>query len=423
MTLFPAAGTCEYSVIGLVIMHTSSSVSAPQREGVAALRTAVEPSRRVRLESIDLVRGAIMVLMALDHTRDFFGLPGDPTNLATASVPLFFTRWITHFCAPGFFFLMGTGAFLAGRRRSPGELSRFLVTRGLWLIFLDLVVLRCLSYQFNADYRVTMLLVLWALGGALIALAVVIRLPTGVIAAIGGVMIAGHNLLDGVRSASPAWRILHAPGVVFASSGHVVFAAYVLVPWMGVTMVGYAIGTVYSWPPERRESLLVRLGLLLTAAFFVVRGLNVYGDPAPWTGQRTPLFTALSFLNTTKYPPSLSFLLMTLGPLIVALAFAERRSARALVVYGRVPLFYFCIHFFVLHALAVVVCLQRYGSAHWMFESPDLAHYPYSAPPGWGLPLPIVYLVWVSVVVAVYPLCRWFAGVKARSTAAWVSYL
>jgi len=338
-------------------------------------------------------------------------------------VPLFFTRWITHFCAPGFFFLMGTGAFLAGRRRSPGELSRFLVTRGLWLIFLDLVVLRCLSYQFNADYRVTMLLVLWALGGALIALAVVIRLPTGVIAAIGGVMIAGHNLLDGVRSASPAWRILHAPGVVFASSGHVVFAAYVLVPWMGVTMVGYAIGTVYSWPPERRESLLVRLGLLLTAAFFVVRGLNVYGDPAPWTGQRTPLFTALSFLNTTKYPPSLSFLLMTLGPLIVALAFAERRSARALVVYGRVPLFYFCIHFFVLHALAVVVCLQRYGSAHWMFESPDLAHYPYSAPPGWGLPLPIVYLVWVSVVVAVYPLCRWFAGVKARSTAAWVSYL
>jgi uncharacterized membrane protein len=405
------------------VTHASSPVPARGSEGVAALRAATEPSRRVRLESIDLVRGAIMVLMALDHTRDFFGLPGNPTNLATASAPLFFTRWITHFCAPGFFFLMGTGAFLAGRRRSPGELSRLLVTRGLWLIFLDLVVLRCFSYQFNFDYRVTMLIVLWALGWALIALAVVVRLSTRTIAAIGGVMIAGHNLLDGVQSANPFWRILHAPGVVFASSEHVVFAAYTLVPWMGVTMMGYAIGTVYTWPAARRQRFLARLGLLIAIAFLVVRGLNIYGDPAPWTHQRTAFFTVLSFFNTTKYPPSLSFLLMTLGPVLLALASTERATSRVLAVYGRVPLFYYMVHFFVLHALAVIVCLMRYGSAHWMFESPDLAHYPFAAPPGWGFPLPIVYLVWMSVVVAVYPLCRWFAGVKARSTAAWVSYL
>jgi uncharacterized membrane protein len=380
-------------------------------------------ARRARVESIDIVRGAIMVLMALDHTRDFFGLPGSPTNLATATAPLFFTRWITHFCAPGFFFLMGTGAFFAGRRRSPAEFQRFLVSRGVWLIVLDLVVLRCFAYQFNFDYRVTMLLVLWALGWALIALAVVARLPVGAIATLGGVMIAAHNMLDGVRSTAPLWRILHAPGVVFASSRHLVFAAYPLVPWMGVTMAGYAIGTVYTWPPEQRRRFLARFGLLLTIAFFVVRGLNVYGDPAPWTHQRTAFFTVLSFLNTTKYPPSLAFLLMTLGPVLVALAATERATSRVLVVYGRVPLFYYVVHFAVLHAVATLVCLLRYGSAHWMFESPDLANYPFSAPPGWGFPLPVVYVAWAAVVIGVYPLCRWFAGVKARSGAAWISYL
>ena len=379
--------------------------------------------KRTRIESIDVVRGAIMVLMALDHTRDFFGIPGqNPTNLATASAALFLTRWVTHFCAPGFFLLMGTGAFLAGRRRSRGELSGFLATRGIWLIFLDLVVLRCFVYQFNFDYRVTMLLVLWALGWALIALAVVARLPIAAIAIIGGVMIAGHNLLDGIRSANPLWQILHAPGVVVNASGHVVFAAYVLVPWIGVTMVGYAIGAAYTWPAERRERFLVRLGFALTLAFLLVRGVNVYGDPVPWTHQR-----ALSFLNTTKYPPSLAFLLMTLGPVLLALAWAEHTSPRTwfqpLMVYGRVPLFYYVVHFVVLHLMATAVCLMRYGSAHWMFESPDLANYPFSPPPGWGYRLPVVYLAWATVVIGVYPLCRRFADLKARSRAPWLSYL
>jgi uncharacterized membrane protein len=380
-----------------------------------------------RLGSIDAVRGAIMILMALDHTRDFFGIAGqNPTNLASASASLFFTRWITHFCAPGFFLLMGTGAFLAGERRSRPALARLLVTRGLWLIFLDLVLLRCFSYQFNFDYRVTMLIVLWALGWALIALAGVVWLPVTLIAFIGGAMVAGHNLLDGIRSASPLWTILHAPGVVFQSSGHVVFAAYVLVPWVGVTALGYALGTVYTWPAERRRQWLVRVGALLTVAFLIVRGLNVYGDPAPWTHQRTPVFTFLSFLNATKYPPSLAFLLMTLGPLLFALAWAERaplERLRPLLIFGRVPLFYYVLHFTVLHALATLVSLVRYGSAHWMFESPDLANYPYSPPPGWGFALPIVYLAWASVVIAAYPVSRWFAGVKARSRSPWLGYL
>jgi uncharacterized membrane protein len=384
------------------------------------------PAPQSRLESIDIVRGAIMVLMALDHTRDFFGSAQNPTNLATASATLFFTRWVTHFCAPGFFLLMGAGAFLAGRRRSPGELARFLATRGIWLIFLDLVVLRCLAYQFNFDYRVTMLLVLWALGWALIALATVVRLAVALIGAIGAVLIAGHNLFDGVRSTNPLWQILHAPGVVLDASGHVAFVAYPLVPWIAVTLAGYALGTVYTWPSERRRTVPVRLGLALTVAFVIVRGFNVYGDPSPWRERQSSLFTVLSFLNTTKQPPSLAFLLMTLGPVVLALAAAERISAERvspLVAFGRVPLFYFALHFAVLHALAAVVCAVRYGSAHWMFESPDLGSYPFSAPPGWGFTLPVVYLVWAAVVIALYPLCRWFADVKARNRAAWLSYL
>ena len=381
---------------------------------------------RQRVESIDIVRGAIMILMALDHTRDFFGLPGNPTNLATASAPLFLTRWITHFCAPGFFLLMGTGAYLARRRRSTGEFVRFLLTRGFWLIVLDLVVLRCFAYQFNVDYRVTMLLVLWALGWALIGLAAVAWLPTSAIALVGVAIIAGHNLLDGVRSSNPLWNVLHVPGFVVNTPGHVVFVAYPLVPWIGVTMAGYTLGALYAWPAERRGAALIRTGCLLVALFAAVRALNGYGDPAPWVYQRTVLFTVLSFLNTTKYPPSLSFLLMTLGPVLLALAWVERvrlTRVRPLVVFGRVPLFYFALHFAVLHAVATVVCLVRYGSAHWMFESPDLAHYPFSPPPGWGFTLPVVYAVWIAAVIAVYPLCRWFAGVKSRSRAWWLSYL
>ena len=368
-----------------------------------------------------------MILMALDHTRDFFGIPGqNPTNLASASAALFFTRWVTHFCAPVFFLLMGTGAFLAGQRRSGSDLTRFLLTRGVWLIVLDLVVLRCFAYQFNFDYRVTMLLVLWALGWALIVLAALVRLPVAVIGGIGGLIVATHNLLDPLRSANPFWVILHGPGVVLNQSGHVAFAAYPLVPWIGVTAVGYALGSVYTWPPERRRRLLIRMGVGLTLAFLAVRGLNVYGDPSAWKGQPTQIYTVLSFLNTTKYPPSLAFLLMTLGPALLALAFAERWPAswqRLLLVFGRVPLFYYVLHFALLHAAAVVVCLVKYGSAHWMFESPDLANYPFTPPPGWGFSLPVVYLAWVTVVLAVYPLCRWFAGLKARRRDGWLSYL
>ena len=368
-----------------------------------------------------------MIVMALDHTRDFFGIPGqNPTNLATASAPLFLTRWITHICAPVFFLLTGTGAALSLRRKSRAELSRFLITRGLWLIFLEIVVLRCLSYQFNVDYRVTMLLVIWALGWAMITLAALVHLRTSIIAAIGVIMIAGHNLLDGARLSGPIWSILHSPGFVINDPAFTVFVAYPLIPWLGVTAAGFALGRIYEWESARRRAFLLRAGVGLTLAFIVLRAINLYGDPSLWTRQATASFTALSFLNTTKYPPSLLFLLMTLGPALLLLRSVDRGTPallRPALIIGKVPLFYYVLHFTLIHLLAVVVCYLRYGTAHWMFESPDLGNFPFTPPPNWGYSLPVVYLVWAVVVLAMYPLCRWFAALKQRRREAWLSYL
>lgn len=263
-------------------------------------------TKRVRIESIDVVRGVIMILMALDHVRDFFGNSGfNPTDPATTTIPLFFTRWITHFCAPVFFLLTGTGAYLSLRKKTKPELSRFLFTRGLWLILLELTVTRCLGWQFNFDYHLTLLLVLWALGWAMIVLSALVYLPASVVTTFGVVMIATHNLLDSVESSNPLWSILHSPNFIVNHPGRIIFVTYVLIPWIGVTAAGYGLGQIYSRPSERRKAFLLPLGAGLTAAFVVLRAINIYGDPLPWSTQRSAAFTVLSFLNSTKYPPSL----------------------------------------------------------------------------------------------------------------------
>ncbi|MES1154716.1 MAG: heparan-alpha-glucosaminide N-acetyltransferase domain-containing protein, partial [Rhodanobacter sp.] len=261
----------------------------------------------LRIESIDLLRGIIIVIMALDHTRDFFGaLDASPTDLATTTAPLFLTRWITNVCAPVFFLLTGTGACLALRRLSKGQLSRFLLSRGLWLIFLEIVVMR-FALQFNLDYRVTILTVLWALGWSMIVLGVLIHLPDWAIAAFGAVLVVGHNLLDGIPasafgSLAPVWSVLHAPGFLVNSSRHVVLVAYPLIPWIGVTALGYLLGQAYRWNDARRRTLLWRLGLGFSVGFVLLRLWNVYGDPLAWSAQKSPLWTLLSFLDTQKYP-------------------------------------------------------------------------------------------------------------------------
>jgi len=386
-----------------------------------------------RVESIDLLRGGVMVVMALDHVRDFFGTAVNPTDPATTTVPMFFTRWITHICAPTFFLLMGAGAYLARRKRPGGQLSRYLLLRGFWLIALEIVVVRCLDMQFNIDYRVTMLTVLWVLGWSLIALAGLVYLPTPAIAAIGAAMIATHNLFDGVRPSSlggfsPIWIALHSPGLLVSTPRFVVFAAYPLIPWIGVAAVGYVLGQLYDWAgdgrPEglhgdnssSRVTWLWRLGIGCIIAFLLLRFVNIYGDPFPRAVFPSAVRTTLSFLNTTKYPPSLLFLLMTLGPALCALAALDGHTPavlRWLLTFGRAPLFYFLVHLALIHLLAVIVCYVHYGDAHWMFESPGLDRYPFTRPPGWGFPLPVVYLVWVGVVAAMYPLCARVRGVRS----------
>jgi uncharacterized membrane protein len=391
----------------------------------------VTPSRQ-RIVSVDLLRGFVMVLMALYHVRDFFGGTGvSPTNLATTTVPLFFTRWITHICAPVFFLLTGTGAYLIMRRRSAAGLSRFLLTRGLWLLVLDAVIVRSFAMQFNLDFHVTVLNVLWALGWSMIVLAALVRLKPSVVLTFGLVVIAAHNLLDPIPAArfgalAPLWTVLHAQGFLVNRPGFVVLGAYPIVPWIGVTAAGFGLGQIFDWSAERRQRLLLRAGVLLTLAFVALRWLNVYGDPSRWSVQRSAAFTVVSFLNTTKYPPSLLFLLMTLGPALLLLRAFDRLppvSLAPLATIGRVPLFYFVAHLFAIHALAVVICAARFGGVHWMFESPDLAHFPITEPPGWALPLPVVYSIWIGLVACLYPLCRWYSGVKARSDNPLFSYL
>jgi len=382
---------------------------------------------RTRIESVDVVRGFIMIAMALDHVRDYFGpTTFSPTDLNKTTIAWFFTRWITHFCAPVFFLLTGTGAYLSLKRKSKRELSRFLLTRGLWLIFLELTVVRCLGWQFNFNYHLTFLIVLWALGWAMIVLAGLVYLPAWAVATFGVVMIAGHNLFDNVSWDNPVWTVLHSPGTVWSHGPYRVFAFYALIPWVGVTAAGYGLGQVYSWPAERRRAFLWKLGAGLVAAFVVIRGINIYGDPQHWAVQKSAAFTVLSFLNTTKYPPSLLYLLMTIGPATIFLWAVDAGTLKFLtpaLTVGKVPMFYYLLHIPLIHLAAVVVCYARYGTAYWMFDSDNLGTFPVTSPPGWGYGLPVIYLVWFLVVFSIYPLCRWYAGLKKRSNNVLLSYI
>jgi uncharacterized membrane protein len=387
-----------------------------------------QPNSRVRLDSVDLLRGIVIVIMALDHARDFFtSARFDPSDLTQTTAPIFLTRWITHFCAPVFVFLAGTSAFLyQSRGRTRGEVSRFLLTRGIWLVVLELTLVRW-AWNFNFNYTTEILFVqvIWVIGVSMIALAGLIHLPMSAIVAVGVAMIVGHNLLDGIPSATfgslaPLWSLLHVQEAIRLDHGQMFIVIYPLIPWIGVMAVGYAFGRLLQEPEERRRRTLFLLGGGLTLAFVVLRAVNVYGDPAPWSGQETAGRTVLSFLNTTKYPPSLLFLLMTMGPAIALLPLLERATgplARAVTVFGRVPLFFYVIHLYLVHALALIVGVLAGFEARsflrvWMFN-----------PDGWGYGLPVVYLVWAGVVLALYPACRWFAGVKARRRDVWLSYL
>ena len=389
-----------------------------------------------RLTSIDALRGAVMILMALDHVRDFVhrgAMSGSPTDLATTTPVLFLTRWVTHICAPTFMLTAGLGAFLWWQRgKTRSELSVFLVTRGLWLMLLEVTVMR-LAYNFNLTGPYPLfLIVLWVLGLCMVVLAALVWLPIPLLAALSLASIGLHDTLDGVRaaqfgSAAAVWNLLHQPGA-FAAGGATVFIAYPLVPWIAVMALGFCAGPLILLEPGKRRRLLLAIGTAATAGFLIVRAVNGYGDPVPWSPQRSPVFTALSFLNTSKYPPSLDFLLMTLGPGLIALAWLDRpwRPSNPLLVFGRVPLFYFVLHFFLAHAAAVLLAFARYGGsarALVFHPVPSMGGPAELFPPGFGYDLWVVYVVWVAIVALLYPVCRWFGRVKATRRGWWWSYL
>ena len=406
---------------------------------MSAMTDSISAAPRAgRLASVDALRGLVMIVMAIDHVRDFVhrgAMFQSPTDLATTTPSLFLTRWITHFCAPVFMLTAGMGAYLFWRNggRTRRELSRFLVTRGAWLIVLELSLMQ-VAYNFNlSSSNPIFLLVLWVLGACMIVLSALVWLPLEALAVLSVATITLHNTLDGIRAQAlgalaPVWILLHQVGA-FPFAGRIFIAAYSLIPWFAVMALGFCLGPIFSKDADTRRRRLMVLGAGMTIAFLAVRALNIYGDPSRWTTQPAGVFTVLSFLNTTKYPPSLAFLLMTLGPALMLLSAFDRVSfsrSHPLIVFGRVPLFYFVLHFFLAHVAIVVLALGTYGTAamQFMFQPlPSMGGPAKAFPPDFGYPLWIAYAVWAVIVIGLYPLCRWFAAVKERGGRWWLSYL
>ena len=387
-----------------------------------------------RIASIDLLRGVVMIIMALDHTRDYFhagAFVNDPTDLHTTTLPLFLTRWITHFCAPVFILLAGTSAFISGQKKTKKELSLFLLKRGLWLIFLGLTIIN-FGWYFDPHFSFNNLQVIWALGACMIFLSGLIYLPGKLMLATGLVLVTLHNLLDNVHvtgnnATAFAWSILHE-NHLFTFGNTNINVMYPLIPWIGWIALGYCLGNLYVLRVNDgfRKGVLICLSSAALVLFIILRIINVYGDPHPWTIQRSSIFGFLSFINVTKYPPSLDYLLITGGGTLLFLACTENVSGRftkIISTYGRVPMLYYIVHIYIIHLLALpAAAIQGYDwkvMTHFskgIHAEEGLKNYGYS--------LTVVYIVWVSVVVLLYPLCKWYDNYKtAHKEKWWLSYV
>lgn len=386
------------------------------------------PGSAERVSSIDILRGIVMVVMALDHVRDFVHRDAflfDPADLTQTTPFLFLTRWITHFCAPVFVFLAGTGIFLSlSRGKSKRSMSWFLATRGFWLIVLEFTIVR-FGWTFHFDYtRDLWVQVIWVFGVSMIIHAALIHLSLRALAVFGFAMVLFHNAFDTVTPEhlgpwGTFWSILHVQTVVDLFGLRDFFIIYPLIPWIGVMSLGYCFGAIITMDSRRRTAMTIRIGAAATAAFFALRFANVYGDPQPWTQQRDVIYTVLSFFNVEKYPPSLLYVLMTLGPSILLLPLLERWSdarARALTIFGRVPMFYYILHIPLAHGIAALLSFNQYGMDVFSFGI-------FNVPPGYGYDLWVVYVVWIAVVLMLYPACRWYAGVRKRNAHFLFSYL
>jgi len=391
--------------------------------------------RAYRLTSIDMLRGLVIVIMAIDHTRDFFSISMslDPMNSPNAGLVLALTRWITHFCAPVFVFLAGTSAGLMAARKSPAELCKFLLTRGAWLILIELFVISTAvtfapgGIEQLGGRTLVFMQVIWVIGASMVLLALLQFLGRNVCLALGVLIVVGHNVLDAFWPTSrnlfdvspPLWASLHVSMSKPVGPIHFVFL-YPLLPWLGVMLFGFGASRLFEREAPARNRALLRWGIGITAAFIVLRFIDGYGEPNHWQTQASRAATLIDFLNTTKYPPSLLFLAMTLGPAAILCAFADRMHGflkDALVMYGRVPFAFYVAHFFLLHFLSLVL------GAFQGVPVGRLLTFPAFYPQGYGVSLVGVYVVWLLVVVLLYPFCRWVAGVKTRSRVWWLSYV
>lgn len=389
------------------------------------------PSARKRILSIDILRGIIMLIMAIDHVRDFLhesAMQADPLNLETTTAPLFFTRWITHFCAPIFLFLSGVSAYISGQRKTKAELSRFLISRGIWLVLVELIVIT-LAITYDPFYRIFVLQVIWAIGWSMILLGLLVRASYWAVLITGVVLLLGHNITDfypQLRESRWMELLLTTSGAVWEiSPGRFVFAAYAILPWTGIMFLGYALGRLYnsSVAETARRQWLLYAGAASLLLFVVLRWAGIYGDPSAWTQQSSAWLSFLSFIKVTKYPVSLQYSLMTLGVALLALALLERargRFANILMVYGRVPFFYYVLHFFLIHAITVA-CFYAEGRGSSEILDPNSPFL--FRPVNFGYNLAVVYLVWLAVIVLLYKPCKWFMELKQRRKEWWLSYV
>jgi len=386
-----------------------------------------------REQAVDVLRGGVMIVMALDHVREFLhAAPFNSLDLSQTNAALFITRWISHFCAPVFVFFAGMGAWLSTTRgKAVPHVARRLLTRGLWLVLLEFTIVHFGWFFYR--YDVLVLQVIWAIGCSMVALAGMVFLPTWLIVTTGVTLIAGQHLFDAVSfqdQGAVEWL-----WVIFVSGGELdgtssswpllpVDVFYPVLPWLGIMAIGYGFGQLWQWGNGRRRRYVLALGLGLTLIFVVLRATNIYGDKVPWSQQASPLFTVFSFMNCEKYPPSLLFVLMTLGPTLCALVYADRLPdiiALPLATFGRVPLFFYLLHLPLIHVIALGIAYIQFGNFGPQFQ--DIAFFgPGAFAPNEGCNLPMIYFVWLSVVLLLYPVCRRFAELKRQKRAGWICF-
>lgn len=386
-----------------------------------------------RVDSIDILRGLVMIIMALDHTRDYFHISAwtqDPLDLATTTPALFLTRWITHFCAPIFTFLAGTSVWFQSMKKDKKELSSFLIKRGTWLVIVEIAVFN-FAFSFDPSYSIIALQTIWAIGVSMIFLGLLIWLPFRVILAIGLIIVLGHNSLDFYEASNKGgfsllYSIIHRPGFFSLNKEHGLFVFYPMLPWLGVMLLGYCFGKLFTdYSGQQRIRAITRLGLGVIAFFILLRGINIYGNPGTWSQQDSLLYTVFSFVNTQKYPPSLLYSAMTIGPGIVFLGYFEKAKNAVtdlIVVYGRVPFLYYFLHFFLIHFLCMIFFLFRgHKFSEGIYEGPNMI--PNFIVTTEGYSLGVVYLIWIGVIIILYPVCKWFSDYKKANRKWWLSYL